>query len=104
MNTNVKISIDRLTANKLVFLTSIGHNLYYRTAAKLAFLKFQSFIERIDKIVRICKKDGFKVVEIHMDKQLAPALDKYTKDKNITTNYAGSGEHVPRAERNNRVI
>ena len=32
-----------------------------------------------------------------------PALDKYAKDKSIVTNYAESGEHVPRAEYNNRL-
>ena len=104
INTNVIISIDRFTVNKLVFLISIGHDLYYRTAAKLVSLKFKSFIERINEIVRICKKGGFKVVEIHTDKQLALVLDEYIKDKNITTIYAGSREYVPRAERNNRVI
>ena len=67
-------------------------------------MKFKSFIKRIDKIVRIYTKGRFKVVEIHANKQLAPVLDEYTKDKNIRTNYVRRREHVPRAEMNNRVI
>jgi len=42
--------------------------------------------------------------EIHADKQLALDIHKFIKNKEITVNYASSGEHVPRVEQNNFVI
>lgn len=105
VNKEIEISVDGLTVNTIIFLTSISHDIYYRTAARLASTKADSFISRIDEIVQLYKTGGFSVTTIHADKQLALALDEYTcRHTTISVNYASSGEHVPRAERNNRVI
>ena len=58
------------------------------------------------EVYDIYKKGGFTIIEIHCDNVFHKAMDSFASEQNppIQMNYAAAQEHVPRAERNNRVI
>ena len=104
---DVTLSMDGLTVNGLNFLTTISHDIYYRTAQPLsAKPNYQEFIVNLKEIELLYRKAGFKLSEIHADSQFKKTLKEFSclYDPVINVNLASAGEHVPWTERNNRVI
>ena len=66
--------------------------------------------QRINEIYLLCMRSGFHVTEIRSDKQFKKALELFRDDQlqkyqnRININIANTKEHVPHAERNNRII
>lgn len=63
----VTLSMDGLTVNGLVFLTSIAHELYYRTAQYVQSTSEQAFKQAFKEIQTNYHKGGFQVEEVHCD-------------------------------------
>ena len=103
---DVVLSIDGMTVNTLKFLTTISHDIQYRTAQYLLNTTAEVFKTNLREVIGTYKKGGFVVKEIHCDNEFRPALDTLSLeyDPPLVVNYATADEHVPRAERNNRVI
>ena len=102
----ITLSMDGLTVNSLKFLTTISHDLYYRTGQYVAEAKAANFEECLTQIYRVYRKAGLIIIEIHCDNEFHKAMDNFAaaQDPVINMNYANAKEHVPRAERNNRTI
>ena len=100
------VSMDGLTVNSLKFLSTISHELFYRTAQYVSKPVASVYEVCMDKLVSIYKKGGFNITEIHCDNEFCKVMDPFLvkQDPPIKMNYAAAQEHVPRAERNNRVI
>ena len=47
---------------------------------------------------------GYFLKSIHCDQEFRSLMDFVADDLNVKMNYASSGEHVPKAERNNLTI
>ena len=58
----------------------------------------------IDSIVTVYNQGGFTIKYIHCDGEFRPLVNFVASKHHITMNYANPQEHVPEAERNNRVI
>jgi hypothetical protein len=64
----------------------------------------KTYLETIEKVIQLYKSADFKVIQIRCDNKFKP-LKETLKDKyGIEVNLANPNEHVPEAERNNRVI
>ena len=102
----VILSIDGLAVNTLKFLTTITHEILYRTGQYIKNARAENYETCMDQIYYIYKRGGFTIVEIHCDNEFRKAMDKFAAKQNppIRMNYANAQEHVPRAERNNRTI
>jgi hypothetical protein len=100
------VSIDGLTVNSLKFLSTISHDLYYRTAQYVASPVASIYEKCMDELTAVYKRGGFTISEIHCDNEFRKVMDPFSARQNppIKMNYASAQEHVPRAERNNRVI
>ncbi len=98
--------MDGLEVNSLKFLSTISHDLYYRTAQYIAKPVASVYEVCMDKLLAVYKKGGFNITEIHCDNEFRKVMDLFSarQDPPIEMNYAVTQEHVPRAERNNRVI
>ena len=55
-------------------------------------------------ILHKCNSAGFIVKTIHCDGEYHPVMDKVKDELNVNMNCANPLDHVPEAERNNRVI
>lgn len=106
VNEEVELSMDGLKVNSLDFLTTITNSLFYRTAQYLTSTHAKVYGRCIDEILAVYKRGGFIVKEIHCDNEFHSVLDSFAAHQNppISVKYAAPLEHVPRAERNNRVI
>jgi hypothetical protein len=98
--------MDGLTVNSLKFLSTISHDLYYRTAQYLAKPVASIYEECFDELLGVYKKGGFNITEVHCNNEFCKVMDPLLarQDPPIKMNYAAGQEHVPRTERNNCVI
>ena len=103
---DITLSIDGIVVNSLKFLTTISHNIYYRTSHYIRQPVTESYVTSMNEVVNVYKKGGFHVKEIHADNEFKASMDPFAAKQQppITMNYTSANEHVPRAERNNRTI
>jgi hypothetical protein len=103
---DLTLSMDGLTVNSLKFLSTISHDLFYRTAQYVAKPVASIYENCIAELLALYKKGGFNITAIHCDNEFRKVMDPLSarEDPPIAMNYAAAQEHVPRAERNNRVI
>ena len=47
---------------------------------------------------------GYRIREIHADNEFRPLFETVADDLDVIMNYTNAGDHVPEAERNNRVL
>ena len=106
INEDIVLSIDGLSVNSLKFLTTVSHDVFYRTSQYISDAIAQNYEDCMQEVYDIYKQGGFTVTEIHCDNEFHKAMDNFAarQDPPIKINYAAAREHVPRAERNNRVI
>jgi hypothetical protein len=100
----VHLCIDGMKVNGLVFLTTISRNIYYRTATYMPRQTIDQYKDELKGIIRYYNKAGIRVDYIHADNEFRPLLDPLQDEFQIQFNFANPGDHVPEAERNNRVI
>jgi len=93
-----------MEVNCMVFLTTISENLYYRTAQHVSHKNSAAYQEALSDVFRIYKDAGFCVSVIWSDNEFCPLIDDLSNVYDVTMNFANPQEHVPEAERNNRVI
>ena len=100
----VELCIDTMFINGMPYLTSISKRIMYRTAQWVPSREMQDYRSVLENILRIYKRAGLPVKTIFSDNEFCPLLDPMRASHGFDTNYAAPQEHVPEAERNNRVI
>ena len=102
----VTVLLDGMEINSVKFITTIAHDLYYCMAQYISDSVKSQYTRVLDELYGIYKKGGFTLVEIHCNNEFRPVMQDWTLSKNpvIQVNYANPQDHVPQAERNNRVI
>jgi hypothetical protein len=103
---DVTLAIDGLTINSLKFLSTISRNIYYRTVHYMPTTEAKSYQPTITDVCGVYCHGRFQVTDILCNNKFQAAMDPIVASKNppITMHYAAAQEHVPEAERNNRVI
>ena len=69
-----------------------------------AFDSIESFSSILTKAPRLFNARGFTVKEIHCDREFKPSMDSVKGQMGIEMRYPLAGDHIPEAERLNRVI
>jgi hypothetical protein len=102
----VTLCIDAMKVNGMWFLTTISRNIYYRTAQYVESQTVNCYREALREIIQVYNRAGFQVRRIHCDNEFANIMDELVNgdELDIEINYANPQEHVPEAERNNRVL
>jgi hypothetical protein len=103
---DLKVSMDGMTVNSMKFLTAISHDLYYRTAQYVTNPVASVYKVCMEELVAVYKRGGFNITDIHCDNEFRKVMDPFSAGQTppIKMNYVAAQEHIPRAERNNRVI
>jgi hypothetical protein len=101
---NVTLCADAMKVNGLWFLTTISRNLYYRTAQHVAKRDSGVYTTAFESVMAVYNRGGFQIRRIHADNEFRPLMETMANKHGIAMNYANPQEHVPEAERNNRVI
>jgi hypothetical protein len=100
----VTLCMDGMKVNGLAFLTTVSRHLQYRTAQYVKQQTATVYRDLISQIFCIYNAGGFRITMIHCDNEFRPLIDPLAHEFNVAMNFANPQEHVPEAERNNRVI
>ena len=101
---DITLCIDGMYVNGLTFLSTISRNLYYRTAQYIENRTADEHKEALRSVLRVYNNGGFHVRYVHCNNEFRSIMDKISEELGVRPNYANPQEHVPEAERNNRVI
>ena len=95
---------DTVKINEMPFLATISKRLKYRTIEWIPSQTIQDYRRALHKVISIYRQGGFKIQTIHSNREFIPVLESMKDEYKFIPNYASAQEHVPEAERNNRVI
>eukprot|EP00957_Ditylum_brightwellii_P154666 11771825-Ditylum_brightwellii.AAC.1 len=97
---NVTISMDGLSMNGLKFLTTVMHDIFYRTAQYVTDPIAPICAKCVDEVRGIYKKGGFSITEIHCDDKFHKAMNSYAinQEPHIHMNYALGNIGISKAE------
>jgi len=95
---------DLMFINGIPFLTGIDKSVRNRECHTLENRTSKELYRAIDNVFRRYNNAGFNITDMHVDPEYKPLMDPVADDLGINMNYTAKGEHVPEAERNNRVI
>jgi hypothetical protein len=101
---NVTLCMDGMKVNGVAFLTTVSINLQYRTAQFVKHQTIAVYRGALKELFRIYNTGGFRITMIRCDNEFRPLLDPLSQEFQVGMNFANPQEHVPEAERNNRVI
>ena len=106
LHEDITLAIDGLTINSLKFLSTISRDVYYRTVHYMPTTKADNYRTALNEVCGVYRRGGFQVTDILCDNEFHASFDPLVAQLNppITMHYAAAQEHVPEAERNNRVI
>ena len=100
----IHLCIDRMKVNGLVFMPTISWNLYYRTASYMPNQTASQYKDELSGVICYYNRVGLRIECIHADNEFHPLLEPLQDEFQVQFNYANPGNHMPEAERNNRVI
>lgn len=100
----VTLCMDAMKVNGLTFLTTVSRHIQYRTAQYVKHQTASVYRELLGQIFRVYNAGGFKITKIHCDNEFRPLVEPLANEFHVAMNFANPQEHVPEAERNNRVI
>ena len=100
------VGVNGMSVNSLKFLTTILKHLFYWTTHYMSSTTAESYGTAIEDVISLYRMGDFCVVEIHCSNELRAAMDPIAvlQSPPIYMNFSNPQEHVPEAERNNRVI
>ena len=93
--------MDGLTVNSLKFLSTISHELYYRTVKYFTKTVASVYEGCMDILLAVYKKGGFNITDIYCGNEYCKVIDPVLakQDLPIKMNYAAVQEYVPQAEK-----
>ena len=100
----VELYMDTMFVNGMPMLTAIDKPINFRSLVPVDSKSAEDYYKALDKIFRAYNRAGFTIKRIHCDGEYKSMTDEVKDKLDIDMNYANPGDHVPQAERNNRVI
>ena len=101
----VDLCIDTIFINEMPFLATVSKNIKYRTCDYVKSRKMPDYRSVLSRVILTYLNAGFVIHCIHADSEYETLLEQFKNSSpSIDYNLASTDEHVPAAERNNRVI
>ena len=96
--------MDIMFINKKAMLKAVDKVIKYRSLIPLDNRTKGEVLKALSVIIRHYRRAGFSIKRIECDGEFKSLMDEIMGKLNIDVNYANPSDHVPEAERNNRVI
>jgi hypothetical protein len=101
----IKLFVDIMNVNGLIFFTTISEHLKYRMAQYVMSKTLTEYLRALQEVLSTYHKGGFKVTEIYCDKEFRPLQNLMINHyPDVKFNFANPNEHVPEVERSICVI
>ena len=104
LDEEIILYIDNIFINGLPFLSTHDERIKYAKTVPLKNRSSSELYEALDEVLRLYNGRGFTVREIHCDWEFKPLMDPVKDMMGVEMHYPPAGDHVPQAERLNRVI
>ena len=87
--------MDRFTLKSIKFLSTIYHELYYRTPQYVAKLVLSIYKACTNKLLALYKRGFLNITDIHCDNEFCEVMNPFLEkqDPLIKMNYAAAQEH-----------
>ena len=102
-NENISLAADIFFVNNVPFFTSISEHIKFTTAENISSRKITNIIQSLRNAKAVYTARGFNVHKVLMDGEFAP-LKHLLAEMKVQLNLTAANEHVPRIERQIRVI
>ena len=100
----VDLCIDAMFVNGHAFLSTVSKKIIYRTCSPTE-PKLKDYRSALLEVLGIYDRASFKIGSISADREFKPLLERIQLEGyKFEMNIASAQEHVPEAERNNRVL
>jgi len=100
---DIVLCMDGMKINGTPFLTTVSRHIRHRTTEWIKHQTTKECEEKLNNVIRICNRAGFKLKSIHCDNEFQPLMQPLQDKHGINMNCANAQEHVPEAECNNRI-
>ena len=90
--------------NGMLFLTTISHDIFYRTAQHLPSKNKTNQIKCMQEVINLYKFAELNIKTIHCDQEFRYTLQELANKEKIELLCEPAQSHIPRAERNIRTI
>ena len=101
---DITLCIDNMFVQGQVFLVAINTTIRYRSATHLKNQSTQELYAGLDRILRIYNTAGYRIGNIHCNREFRPLLETVCDDMDIAIHCPPVGSHVPEAKQNIWVI
>jgi hypothetical protein len=101
---NLTLCMDIMYVWGLPTLTAVDKTIRYRSAEPLDDRTTKSLYSSLDVILREYNKAGHTITSIHCDREFRRMMNPVSDELDVEMNYTNTDDHVPEAERNNRVL
>ena len=95
--------METFFVNKVAFFTTVSDHIKFTTAQHIKSRKRENIVDSLDKVKNVYTAHGFDPKLILMDGEFVPIQEDILK-MDITLNTCAANEHVPKIERQIRVI
>ena len=102
-NKHVTLSIDIMYVNRIPFVTTISRNIKFTTVEAIQNRTKSQLVQSIKNVLPIYTKRGLQVDNALLDGEFVP-LHTDLRTPGINPKFATQNEHVPKIERQHRVI
>ena len=103
-HSNIILCIDVMYLFGLPMFTGVDLTVRNRGLVPVDNRTADQLYGALDVMLRHYNKAGFQIKSIHCDGEFKPLMDEVADTLEVDMNYTSGNEHVPEAERNNRVI
>jgi hypothetical protein len=103
-NRELELCIDIMYINECRFMTTIDQMIRFRSAIQIENCTHKEYYRVLDMVLRLYSSAGFHIKTIHCDGKFQAMMEKVKDNLGVQMNFTNALDHVPEAERNNRMI
>jgi hypothetical protein len=101
---DIDLCMDTMYVNECGMLTAIDRTIKFRSLVPMNTKQHVKYYRPLDQILRHYNRARFVIRTIHCDGELCGMMEKVEDDLDVDMNFTNAQDHVPEAERNNRMI
>ena len=98
------LCVDLMFVNGIPFLMAIDRTIRYRSVVPLENRTKDQLYKALDVVLHMYNEAGYRIREIHANNEFRQLFKMVADDLDLVMNYTNAGDHVPEAERNNRIL
>jgi hypothetical protein len=101
---DIDLCMEAMYVNECGMLTAIDQTIKFRSLVPMNTKQHVEYYRALDQILRHYNQARFEIRTLHCNGELCGMMEKVEDDLDVDMNFTNAQDHVPEAERNNRMI